>query len=286
MASRCFSWSKGDVHFTRRGMGDPLLLVHNLYPGASREEFDHNLDELARHFTVYAIDLLGFGDSDAPRIKYTAGLYSNLLRDFIEQQIGSRAHVVTAGLSCAYVTDVAVWRPELIDRLVFICPRSEPTGLETPRWIAPLQRMLLASPLGSGLYETLSCEHELGSYLKNCFSDPRHITRDQIARLHEQASRRDSVYAYVSLLTGFLDSDILKSLPHVASPILLLWGRQAKPTPVEHSVRLSSVARDCRLHVLENAGSWVHHEQSSKVNRLVVQYLKNQVIATGNIETA
>ena len=36
--------------------------------------------------------------------------------------------VVCAGLTCAYVTEVAAWRPNLFTRLLFICPRSEPTG--------------------------------------------------------------------------------------------------------------------------------------------------------------
>ena len=71
MASHYYPWHHGSVHYQKRGMGDPLLLVHNIYPGASREEYWRNFDELARHFTVYAIDLLGFGDSDAPKALVT-----------------------------------------------------------------------------------------------------------------------------------------------------------------------------------------------------------------------
>jgi pimeloyl-ACP methyl ester carboxylesterase len=285
MASRYFSWHDSQIHYIRRGMGDPLLLVHNVYPGASHEEFEHNVDELARHFTVHAIDLLGFGESSAPRIKYTGGTYCNLLLDFLRNETGP-AHVMATGLSCAYVTEVAVWRPGLVKNLVYVCPRSEPTGLDTPRWMAAIQRVLLTSRLGSSVYETLSCKYELRSYLEGCFHDPKHVHRDQVERLHEQATRPDSVYACASLMTGFLDSDILKSLPHVTSPILLLWGHNARPTPVEHSVRFSSISRDCRLHVLEKAGSWPHHEQSAKVNRLIVQHLNNELVLSENLVTA
>jgi pimeloyl-ACP methyl ester carboxylesterase len=69
-----------------------------------------------------------------------------------------------------------------------------------------------------------------------------------------------------------LDWSLLGSLPKVEVPILLVWGRQAKPTPVEHSVRLVAVARKCKLEVIEDAGAWVHHEQSAKVNRLIVEW--------------
>ncbi len=254
-------------------MGDPLLLVHNLYPGASHEEFEHNIAELSRSYTVYAIDLLGFGQSDAPWIKYTTGQYVTLLRDFIEKEIGRKAHVMAAGMTCAYVCEVAVWRPDLVGNIVFVCPRSEPIGLETPRLIAPLQRFVMSTPFGGGLYETISCEYELQVFLRSCFFNPRLITKDKIARLHDYATRHGSTHAYASLMTGFLDSNIFKTLPHVLSPICLIWGQQARPIPVEHSVRLTSIARRCQLQVIDHAGTWVHDEQSAKVNRIVDEFL-------------
>jgi pimeloyl-ACP methyl ester carboxylesterase len=139
MASRYYTWHHGEIHYQRRGLGGPLLLVHNIYPGASDAEYERNIDELARHFRVYAIDLLGFGYSDAPRLKYTASIYIELIFDFLREVVESPAPVVSSGLSCAYVTEVAAWRANLFKKLVFICPRSEPTGLDVPRWVAPLQ---------------------------------------------------------------------------------------------------------------------------------------------------
>jgi pimeloyl-ACP methyl ester carboxylesterase len=60
----------------------------------------------------------------------------------------------------------------------------------------------------------------------------------------------------------------------VRTPILLVWGRHARPTPVEHSVRLAALARYGRLEVIEGAGAWPHYEQSAAVNRLIEDYLK------------
>ena len=88
MASNYYTWHHGRVHYQKRGLGDPLVLVHNVYPGASHEEYAHNIAELARHFTVYAMDLLGFGGSDAPRMKYTANTYTELVFDFLREEVG------------------------------------------------------------------------------------------------------------------------------------------------------------------------------------------------------
>src|SRR5688572_20002492 len=170
MASRYYTWHHGEIHYQRRGLGDPLLLVHNIYPGASYAEYERNIDELARHFTVYALDLLGFGESDAPRIKYTAKTYVELIFDFLREVVEESAHVMSSGLSCAYVTEVAAWRANLFKKLVFLCPRSEPTGLDVPRWVAPLQHLMLSTPtVASGYYEAMTGRHEMNEYLVNNF---------------------------------------------------------------------------------------------------------------------
>jgi pimeloyl-ACP methyl ester carboxylesterase len=278
MASHYYAWHHGNIHYVKKGMGDPVLLIHNIYPGADHHEFEHNINELARHFTVYAIDLLGFGQSDAPRLKYTADLYVELIFDFLREEVGHPAAVISAGLSCAYVTEVAAWRPNLFSRLVFICPRSEPTGLDSPRWFAPVRRFFLTTPpLGSGFYETMAGDAELSIFLRNCFYRSKHVTPELVERLRENSRRPGTIHPYASLVTGYLDKNLLAILPRVQTSILLVWGRHAQPTPVEHSVRLLAIARHSRLEVIEHAGAWPHYEQSAVVNKLLEDYLQGDL---------
>jgi pimeloyl-ACP methyl ester carboxylesterase len=285
MASHFYAWHHGNVHYVKKGLGDPILLVHNIYPGADHQEFEHNISELARHFTVYAIDLLGFGQSDAPRLKYTANLYIQLISDFLREVVSAPAAVISAGLSCSYVTDVASRRPELFTQLVFVCPRSEPTGLDSPRWFAPLRRLFLTTPpLGSGFLETMAGDVELGMFLRSCFYQPRHVTPEMIERLCENARRAGTIHSYAALVTGYLDKNLLELLPRVQTPILLIWGRHAHPTPVEHSVRLLAVTQRSRLEVIDEAGAWPHFEQSAIVNRLIGQYLKGELPMDGDTD--
>ena len=287
MASRYYTWHHGAVHYQKRGLGDPLVLVHNVYPGASHEEFGHNINELARRFTVYALDLLGFGESDAPRMKYTAGTYTELIFDFLREEVGQPAHVVSSGLSCAYVTEVAAWRSNLFQKLVFLCPRSEPTGLDIPRWVAPIRHFMLSTPaVANGYYEAMTGRQELATFLQNHFHNPKHVTAELVERLYLNAQRKGGIGPYASLLTGYLDCHLLASLPKVENPVLLVWGRHARPTPVEHSVRLTAVARRSRLEVVENAGAWVHDEQSAAVNRLILRYLDDELPTSAPAATA
>jgi pimeloyl-ACP methyl ester carboxylesterase len=278
MASHTYSWHHGNVHYVKKGLGDPIVLIHNVYPGADHREFEHNINELARRFTVYAIDLLGFGHSEAPRLKYTADLYVELVADFLREVVREPAAVTSVGLSCAYVSEVAASQPEFFTRLVFVCPRSEPTGLDSPRWFAPLRHFFLTTPpLGSGFYETVASEAEIGLFLRNCFHQSKHVTPVLVQRLRDNAIRPGTIHPYASLITGYLDKPLLDALPRVQTPMLLVWGRHARPTPMEHSVRLLAVARNSRLQVVENAGAWPHYEQSAQVNKLIQDFLEGDL---------
>jgi pimeloyl-ACP methyl ester carboxylesterase len=279
MSSHTYPWQHGHVHYVKRGLGNPIVLIHNVYPGADHREFEHNVAALARHFTVYAIDLLGFGESDAPRVKYTADTYVNLIGDFLRAVVKEPAAVICAGLTCAYVSEVAAAQPALFTKLVFICPRSEPTGLDSPRWFAPIRHLFLTTPpLGAGLYETTASEADIAAFLRGCFFHPKHVTPELIERLTDNARQPGTVHPYASLLTGYLDRNLLASLPRVETPLLLVWGRQARPTPVEHSVRLVAVARNSRLQIIENVGAWPHYEQSAAVNRLIEEFIKADAV--------
>ncbi|MBA0727452.1 hypothetical protein Golax_000437, partial [Gossypium laxum] len=87
----------------------PLLLVHGF--GASIPHWRRNIDTLAQDYTVYAIDLLGFGASDKPQgFSYSMEAWAELILDFLNEvvqkptvlignSVGSLACVIAASES-------------------------------------------------------------------------------------------------------------------------------------------------------------------------------------------
>src|SRR5258705_6174479 len=158
-------------------------------------------------------------------MKYTGTTYTAPVFDFLREEVKGPAHVMSSGLSCAYVTEVAAWRSNLFDKLIFVCPRSEPTGLDLPRWVAPVRHFMLSTPaVANGYYETMTGRIELTLFLRNCFYNPKCVTPQLVNRLHDNAQRKGAIHPYASLITGYLDSHLLSSLPKVDLPILLVWG--------------------------------------------------------------
>ena len=93
--SKYYDWRFGKIHYTVKGNGKPLLLVHNLTVGSSGYEFYKIADQLSAQFEVYTMDLLGYGLSDKPDMTYTSFLYVQLLSDFIKNRLKSYLNPVT-----------------------------------------------------------------------------------------------------------------------------------------------------------------------------------------------
>src|SRR5258708_25320346 len=74
-----------NIHYVCGGSGPPLVLVHGLGSSAA-VEFYYNLQPLATHHRVLAIDLPGFGKSDKPTLQYTIELFVKAGSDLMTSQ--------------------------------------------------------------------------------------------------------------------------------------------------------------------------------------------------------
>src|SRR5688500_19393973 len=108
---RGYRWRGYDLAYAVAGEGEPLLLVHGVYAGASSFEFRRNFGELSKSFRVYALDLLGCGLSERPRRRYESEDVTSQVEDFVREEIGGQAHLVASSLSAALAVPAAVRSP-------------------------------------------------------------------------------------------------------------------------------------------------------------------------------
>lgn len=274
MASHFFDTPFGPLHYDRRGMGDPLLLVHGVYVGASLDEYARNVAALARHFTVYALDLIGFGQSAAPRVNHTAEMHAHTLRDFIAHEIGRPAHVAASGVSCGLAVRLAVYDDALVNRLVLIAPAQPALPKEEHGLGNWLQQFLLATlAAGYALYETHLDYPDLALFLKDRYADPKHAIADKARRLHAAGLHTNAMMPYISLLVGYFDTDTLRWLRYVRRPTLVLWGDALGPPPIGQIHKPAVWSAGKTIEVIEGAKHWPHDEQSRRVNEVLEGFL-------------
>jgi pimeloyl-ACP methyl ester carboxylesterase len=236
-----YAWEQGDVFYTVRGRGAPLLLIHGVYAGASSFEYRRVFESLARDFRVYAMDLLGFGLSDRPNIVYTPQLYIRLIEDFTRQVMGGAdnpVQVVASTLSAAFTIHAMADRPSLFERAVFI----EPTGLETlntaratlDRQVA---RQVLRLPLvGETIYNVVASRASIRRFLTKRTYAPGAAVSDELVDYYYLAAHQQGArYPLASFLSGTLDTPVNGIYQELRQPILLAWGKDARITPLEQA---------------------------------------------------
>ncbi len=100
--------------------GTPVVLVHG---GASdRRDWAATVGALAASHRVFALDLIGYGESADPEPVYTVRHLSEFLRGFLEAAGLQRASLVGHSLGALACLEVARLAPEAVDRLVLVAP--------------------------------------------------------------------------------------------------------------------------------------------------------------------
>jgi pimeloyl-ACP methyl ester carboxylesterase len=163
---RYYRWRGGDLAYTVAGEGEPLLLVHGVYAGASSFEFRKNFQELSKSFRVYALDLLGCGMSERPSRSYEPEDVALQVEDFVREEIGGAAHLVASSLSAALIVPAVVRSPRLFQRLVLICLTGYGTlDRSSGRLGDVIYGLFLAPVLGNTLYHAIVSEWGIRYYL-------------------------------------------------------------------------------------------------------------------------
>jgi pimeloyl-ACP methyl ester carboxylesterase len=288
---RFWPWRDGDVFYSHQGVGDkPLLLLHGIYAGASCYEWRKNVPALSEHFSVTAIDWLGFGLSDKPDIRYTDDLYIELLRNLLRDVVAKPCAVVASSLACAYAIEAALAEPELVSDLILVCPTGfdSLTSLEASP-ASDLRQLICSLPLiSTSLYNIITSRASLRAYLQNqTYFDPSYVTDEMIDHYSTAAHQYGSQYAALAFISGTLGHSIAESFPKLRQTnIKIVWGREARMTGLSDAEPFLAANPNAELKVIDKAGIIPHDEQATAFNRLIVESLAGKPHHAGAKEKA
>lgn len=273
-----YHWRLGAVSYRVTGEGTPLVLLHGINAAASTFEVRENFGPLGQSFRVYAPDLLGFGLSDRPRLRYTAETYVELLSDFLREVVGAPAHLVASGPSGAFAVRAARQYPEAVRSLVLICP----TGIERlsnqPALARRLGDLLLSLPLvGPHVFALLVTRPSVRYFLRTiAYHQRSKVTPDVVEAYHRSGQRPGAKWAPQAFIGGRLNLHIADDFSQLQQPILLVWGRQAKANPLATAPAFLERNPRAVLKVFDDARLVPHDEQADAFNCFVQEWLKEQ----------
>lgn len=270
-----FEWRGHRVAYSVHGDGPPLLLVHSIHAAAFSYEFRSNVAALAREHRVYALDLLGFGRSDRPAIRYSAALYRSLMADFARRVIGSPTVLVGTSLSGAYAVALAADDPERFPAICVICP----SGISRLGRGSDASRAVLGAPLlGTAAFNALTSRPSLRSFLKRAYYADRFVTPDLVDAYYAASHQPGARHAPAAFIARQLDLDIRAELRRLTIPVLAVWGQQAEFSPVEEARAFRSLNPGVEVVILSPAGDLPHDEQAAEFNEVLLSFVASHQV--------
>jgi len=223
-----YNWEYGDIRFVTAGDNEkpPMLLVHGVYPAAGALEFNKVIEKFAQNYHVYAIDLLGFGYSDKPNLTYSAYLYVSLVKDFIDDIIGTPVVAMASLHSAAVLANCAKLNPELFTKLILISPTGTTEIVEVATDIEGGLKKVLESPVfGTSFYHALVSKRALPEFfeLEGLGSKPEGDDLEELY-LSAHAEGVGGKYPIAALLSKFFNTDIKATLDDLTVPFHIITG--------------------------------------------------------------
>src|SRR3954469_19568171 len=104
------------LHYLEAGHGAPVVLLHGL--GGDGSRWGANIEPLARDFHVFALDQIGFGESDKPLANYHTGMLAEFLVGFMKAAGIPKASLVGNSMGAGVALYTAAKFPQAVDRIV------------------------------------------------------------------------------------------------------------------------------------------------------------------------
>jgi pimeloyl-ACP methyl ester carboxylesterase len=256
------------IHYREAGSGHPVVLLHGGIIDAASVSWPPVLDRLAPDHRVVAPDLLGYGESDVPSGPYSISRHATVVADAIEALELGPVTLVGLSMGGGVAMQVALERPDIVERLV------------------PIDPFGLGRELPNGLLSYALARVQLFNKVAiDAFRRSRRLTRASLGGIvHDldslPAAAVDAVYREVQRPTAgvafrrFRDAEVTRNgyrtvfidrLQELGMPVRFLHGAHDDLFPVEWARRAADQVPDAELRVLDDCAHWAPRENPDAV---------------------
>jgi pimeloyl-ACP methyl ester carboxylesterase len=252
------------LHYLEAGRGAPVVLLHGL--GGDGSRWTPNIEPLARDFHVFALDQIGFGQSDKPLANYHTGMLAEFLVGFLKSVGVSKASLVGNSMGAGVALYTAARFPDVVDRIVL----ADGGGYRTAGGDAP------AEPTPDAIrrrqLQNSVTREETREFFRILFHDKSLVTDKMVD--DQLAMRLRSAFTITKMqeagARGGLTEQEVRS---VKAPTLILWGKYDELSNPAGADRLERAISGSRKVIIDNCGHMPQLERADEFNRLVREFL-------------
>ncbi|HEX3433316.1 MAG TPA: alpha/beta fold hydrolase [Solirubrobacteraceae bacterium] len=259
------------------GSGPPIVLIHGMLNSSSH--WRQVALNLASEYTVVAPDLIGHGDSAAPRGDYSLGAHAASIRDLLAAIGIDRATIVGHSLGGGVAMQFFYQFPQRVERLALISSgglgRDVTPSLRTAA--LPGISPLLALTIRPRLIEALAAG---GARLRERGVDSG-VYLQAAARALRPLQSAGARQAFLHTLRSVIDvhgqrvsaTDRLYLLETL--PTLIVWGERDNTIPLAHGRAAHEAIPDSRFATLPSAAHFPHLDDPDGLSGLLREFMRD-----------
>jgi pimeloyl-ACP methyl ester carboxylesterase len=250
------------LHYLEAGRGAPVVLLHGL--GGDGSRWGPNIEPLAKDFHVYALDQIGFGESDKPLANYHTGMLADFLVGFLKAAGIPKASLVGNSMGAGVALYTAVHFPEMVDRLVLADGGGYRSAAAA---VTPAPEALRRRQLQNSV-----TRDETREFFRILFHDKSLVTEKMV---DEQLTLRLRAAFTITKMqeAGERGSLTEQEVRSVKAPTLVVWGKYDELANPAGADRLEKTIPGARKAIIDNCGHMPQLERADEFNRLVRNFM-------------
>jgi pimeloyl-ACP methyl ester carboxylesterase len=254
------------LHYLEAGRGAPVVLLHGL--GGDGSRWAPNIDPLAKDFHVFALDQIGFGESDKPLANYHTGMLAEFLVGFLKAVGVQRASLVGNSMGAGVAPYTAAKFPQVVDRIVL----ADGGGFRSPGAAPP------AAPTSEALHrrriQNSVTREETREFFRILFHDKSLVTDrmvdDQLQMRLRSAFTITKIQEAGEKGIGSLTEADVRA---VKAPTLVVWGKYDELANPAGADRLEKTIPGAKKVIIDDCGHMPQIEKAAEFNRIVREFL-------------
>lgn len=239
------------TRYGRKGKGRKLLLLHGW--GDSLATFHELSDTLAKGYEVIAVDLPGFGQTQAPASAWGLDDYADFIKAFLKKVEVDETEAVI-GHSNGGAIAIKLLADGLSSKKLVLLASAGVRDRQKAR------KQLLKVGAKTAKVLTIALPKVTRQRLRNRLYGVIGSDMAVVPHMEETFKR-------------IVTEDVTAAAGKVSQNTLLIYGSDDEATPPEFGEKLAFSLPHSRLEVIKGAGHFIHHDSNAKVKALIEEFL-------------
>ena len=258
------------INYVETGAGPHVILLHGLADDWS--VWEQTIPALKSKYHVWAIDQIGFGQSDKPFINYRVAVFVEFLHAFCKKAGIEKATLVGNSLGGWVAAAYAHAHPDRVEKLVLVNAAGYWPQQEGVRELRREELMQISVSSLSAYQETM----------KWMFYDDSLATEAVVEQAYTAQLKRNDGYTINQFIESVLrrEDRLDGMLPAIKTPTLVLWTREDEATPLAIGHAFAKALPNAQATILERCGHMPQVECARKLNEALQKFLQGAAQTT------